>query len=202
VAAAARSMKISVVQYRRAAPDDYEAIVRLNAANFRGNLDEEERKDGFLSALFSAEQIAAMAQGLGITVVSVEGKIAGFLCAFCNDFEHGSAVVAEMIASYERMRFEGKTLSAYLSYVYGPVCLDRSFRRKGLLRGLYEAQRRDLAGQFEIGVALVSRDNPHSLEAHVAGLGMTEVGEFHVDRNVYATLAFGLPGNLEGRTLP
>jgi hypothetical protein len=107
-----------------------------------------------------------------------------------------------MIVSYERMLFEGKSLSAYRSYAYGPVCIDRPFRRKGLLRGLYEAQKQELAGRFEIGVALVSRDNAHSLDAHVLGLGMTEVGEFQVDGNVYATLAFCLPGNFEGRILP
>jgi hypothetical protein len=59
-----------------------------------------------------------------------------------------------------------------------------------LLRGLYEAQRRDLAGRFDLGVAFVSRDNPHSLQAHVAGLGMTEVGDFELKGNVYVILAF------------
>jgi hypothetical protein len=62
-----------------------------------------------------------------------------------------------------------------------------------LLRGLYEAQKKDLAGQFDIGVALISRDNPHSLKAHVYGLGMTEVGDFEANGNVYATVAFTVP---------
>jgi hypothetical protein len=62
-----------------------------------------------------------------------------------------------------------------------------------LLRGLYEAQKRELAGQFEVGVALIARNNPHSFKAHVAGLGMTEVGEFEVNGNKFATVAFRLP---------
>jgi hypothetical protein len=181
------------VQYRRALPADYPAVLRLNQANFRANLTQEERADGFLSAVFSAQQIAAMAGDLGVVIAVVHDKVAGFLCAFRNDFEHGSPVVAKMIESYERLQFEGKSLSAYRSYAYGPVCIDRPFRRQGLLRGLYEAQLRDLAGLFEIGVALVSRDNPHSLDAHVFGLGMTEVGDFEVNGSVYATVAFRLP---------
>jgi predicted GNAT superfamily acetyltransferase len=191
-----------MLQYRRAIPDDYPDILRLNEANFRANLSQEQCADGFLSAIFTAKQIAAMAEELGIMVAVMEGKVAGFLCAFRNDFDHGSPVVAKMIVSYERMLFEGKSLSAYRSYAYGPVCIDRPFRRKGLLRGLYEAQKQELAGRFEIGVALVSRDNAHSLDAHVLGLGMTEVGEFQVDGNVYVTLAFCLPGNFDGRILP
>jgi hypothetical protein len=61
-----------------------------------------------------------------------------------------------------------------------------------LLRGLYEAQRSDLAGEFEVGVAFVSRTNPNSLAAHVAGLGMVEAGDFEWIGNLYVILVFGL----------
>ena len=182
-----------MTEYRRALLNDYPAIVRLNSANFFANLAEEERRDGFLSAVFTLEQTAAMAQDLGTTVAIVDGVLAGFLCAFCNDFNHGSPVVAKMIESYPRMRLEGRPLSSFKSYVYGPVCIGHEYRRKGLLRGLYEAQRRDLAGRFEIGVALIARGNTHSMNAHVAGLGMTEVGDFEVNGNVFATVVFRLP---------
>lgn len=181
------------IEYRRAFPQDYPAIVQLNSANFIGTLAEEDRKDGFLSAVFTLAQTAAMAEDLGTTVAIVDGVLAGFLCAFRNEFDHGSPVVAKMIESYDQMRFEGRLLSSFASYAYGPVCIDSASRRKGLLRGLYEAQKKDLAGQFDIGVALISRDNPHSLRAHVNGLGMTEVGDFEVNGKVYATVAFRVP---------
>jgi hypothetical protein len=183
---------MTTIQYRRAAGTDYPGIVDLNSANFITHLNEEERKEGFLSAQFTEPQIAAMAEDLGIMVALADGGVRGFLCAFRNDFDHGSPVVAKMIESYDCMRFEGRALTSYSSYVYGPVCIERPFRRKGLLRGLYEAQRRDLAGQFEIGVALIARNNPHSLAAHVEGLGMTEAGDFEVNGNIFAAVAFRL----------
>jgi predicted GNAT superfamily acetyltransferase len=188
-----RQMTTTGIEYRRALAQDYPAIVQLNAANFIANLSEEERNDGFLSALFTLEQTAAMAEDLGTTVAVVDGVLAGFLCAFRNDFDHGSPVVAKMIESYDRFRFEGKLLSSYDSYAYGPVCIDREYRRKGLLRGLYEAQKKELAGKFEVGVALIARNNPHSLQAHVAGLGMAEVGDFEVNGKIFATVAFRVP---------
>jgi predicted GNAT superfamily acetyltransferase len=184
---------MSDIEYRRALPPDYPAIVRLNAANFIANLSQDERADGFLSALFTLAQTAAMAEDLGTTVAVVDGVLAGFLCAFRNDFDHGSPVVAKMIESYDRFHFDGKLLSSYNTYAYGPVCIDRAFRRKGLLRGLYEAQKRELAGRFEVGVALIARNNSHSLQAHVAGLGMAEVGDFEVNGNIFATVAFRVP---------
>jgi predicted GNAT superfamily acetyltransferase len=186
-------MTFTDVEYRRALPQDYPAIVQLNSENFIANLRQNEREDGFLSAVFTLEQTAAMAEDLGTTVAIVDGVLAGFLCAFRNDFNHGSPVVAKMIESYDRVHFEGKLLSAYNTYAYGPVCIAREHRRKGLLRGLYEAQKRELADKFEVGVALIARDNPHSMQAHVAGLGMTEVGEFEVNGNTFATVAFRVP---------
>jgi predicted GNAT superfamily acetyltransferase len=184
---------VSAIDYRRATPADYDQILALQSANYIANLSEEERKEGFLSAQFTPEQTVQIAEDLGTTVAVVDKQIAGFLCAFRKEFQTGSPVIAEMLRSYDRLAFEGRPLSAYQSYIYGPVCIGREFRGRGLLRGLHEAQKKDLAGKFDIGVAFVSRSNPHSLSAHVAGLGMTEVGDFEVKGNVYVTLAFRVP---------
>ena len=181
------------IEYRRARPEDYPEILELQSANFIANLTEKERQQGFLSAQFTAGQAARIAEDLGTTVAVVNGRVAGFLCAFRQEFDTGSPVIAKMLNSFNCLSFEGKPLSSFRNYIYGPVCIGREFRGRGLLRGLYEAQKRDLAGQFEIGVAFVSRDNLHSLSAHVGGLGMIEAGDFEVKGNVYASLAFRLP---------
>jgi hypothetical protein len=47
-----------------------------------------------------------------------------------------------------------------------------------------------MAGRFEVGVALIARANQHSLDAHVHGLDMTDVGSFEVNGNLFATVAF------------
>jgi hypothetical protein len=177
-------------EFRRAIPADYSPILKLQSANFIANLSEEEREWGFLSAEFSPEQTAQIAEDLGTMVALVDGCVVGFLCAFRNEFETGSPVIAKMLKSYDRFTFEARPLSTFRSYIYGPVCIGREQRGRGLLRGLYDAQIKDLAGQFEIGVAFVSRSNSHSLDAHVKGLGMTEVGDFECRGNVYVTLAF------------
>ncbi len=180
-------------QYRRAVAADYRQILQLQSANYIANLTGEERKTGFLSAQFSLEQTAQIAQDLGTTVAILDQQVAGFLCAFRNEFPSGSPVIAEMLLSYPVFRFEDRPLSSFSSYIYGPVCIAREYRGRGLLRGLYEAQKKDLAGQFDIGVAFVSHSNAHSLRAHVNGLGMMKVGDFQVGANRYAALAFCVP---------
>ena len=179
--------------FRRARPPDYPAILRLQSENFIANLSQEERTEGFLSAEFSREQVAKLAEDLGTSIATIDAKVVAFLCAFRSEFDHGSPVIAKMLDTYPLVTFDGKPLSSYNSYIYGPVCIDRAYRRRGALRGLYEAQQQDLAGQFDIGVAFVSRSNPHSLNAHIAGLGMTAVGDFELMGNVYVILAFRVP---------
>lgn len=181
------------VVFRRAQPQDYSVILRLQSENFIGNLAEEKRSEGFLSAEFSREQVARLAEDLGTTIATVDSQVVAFLCGFRQEFDHGSPVVAKMLDTYPMVRFQGHPLNSYRSYIYGPVCVDRVYRRRGLLRGLYETQRQDLTGQFDVGVAFVSRSNPHSLSAHIAGLGMTEVGDFELNGNVYVILAFRVP---------
>ena len=181
------------VTYRRALPEHFPAILWLQSANHIANLSEEQRKEGFLAGNFTAEQIAAIAADLGTMLAIVENKIAGFLSAFRREFNHRVPVLEKMLDCYDQVPFEGKPLSSFNSYIYGPVCIDRDYRGRGLLRGLYEAQKKDLAGRFEIGVAFISRSNPHSLHAHVAGLGMTEVADFEFQGNTYVILAFRLP---------
>ena len=179
--------------YRRAIRSDYAQILRLQSDNHIANLSEAEREQGFLSAQFTPEQTAQIAEDLGTVVALVDDQVVGFLCAFRKEFPTGSPVIAKMLEAYDRLNFEDRPLRVFNSYIYGPVCIGRGYRGRGLLRGLYEAQKKDLAGQFEIGVAFVSRSNPHSLSAHVAGLGMSEAGDFEVKGNVYATLAFRVP---------
>jgi predicted GNAT superfamily acetyltransferase len=180
------------LSYRRASAPDYPGILRLQSANYLPNVAPKDRSDGFLSAEFSAEQMAAIAEDLGIVIAAESGKVAGYLCAFRNEFDHGSPVLAEMLGRYDRVQFNGRSLSSYRSYIYGPVCIAREYRGRGILRRLYDAQKNDLTGGFDAGVAFVSRANPHSLQAHVSGLGMVHAADFEVNGNVYAMLAFSL----------
>ena len=181
------------MEFRRARPEDFSAVLKIQSANYIGNLSVEEREEGFLSAQFTPVQIAELAADLGIVVASDSDSVVGFLCGFRCDFNHRSPVIARMIETFDSAQYEGKPLRSYKIFIYGPVCIDRRHRGRGLLRGLYEALKREVAGQFEVGVAFVARNNPHSLKTHVAGLGMAEVGEFEVNGNVYATLAFKVP---------
>jgi hypothetical protein len=178
--------------FRRLIETDYPGILALQEANLFDNLSVEARSDGFLSARFSREQFARMHSDVAVMVVDDAVRIAGYLCASGIEFNRQFPLLAEMIGCYREVSFQGRPLADQKTFVYGPVCVDRTLRGRGLLRGLYQGLREEVAGRFDVGVAFIAKDNARSLAAHVDGLGMHRVGEFAFKGRHYWILAFDL----------
>ena len=102
-------------------------------------------------------------------------------------------ILAKMIECYDSVRFDGRFLNEYRSYVYGPVCVDRAVRGQGVFESLFHECLAQLAGRFEVGVLFISTENQRSIEAHRRKLGMRWVGEFEFEAKVFHVLAFHLP---------
>lgn len=181
---------VETMEFRRAKPEDIPAILDVQAANFVGNLDDVERRDGFLSVEFTRRQLDEIASQVGIIIAVSEGRLAGYLCASCCEFNRPFPLLAAMMRRFDAIDHRGRILAASRVFIYGPVCIDRSYRGRGILRGLYETLQQEVVGRYDIGVAFVADDNPHSLRVHVDGLGMAHVGEFTFSGKPYHILAF------------
>jgi L-amino acid N-acyltransferase YncA len=184
--------KGTIVEFRRATSEDISAILDVQAANFIDNLDDAERQDGFLSVELTRKQLDEMANSVGVMVATDGVRLAGYLCASECDFNRQFPLLAGMLQRFASLTYHERPLNSYRLFIYGPVCLDQSYRGRGLLQGLYEALRNEVAGRFEVGVAFVAENNPHSLRAHVDCLGMVRVGDFRFGGQGYHILAFGV----------
>jgi len=180
----------ATVEIAKAAPRDHDGILYLQSRCLLVNLSSDDRKEGFLSAEFPLAQIAAMASDLGVVVARDGGRVVGYMCASRMDFMDRPPILDAMLQCLEGKALEGKVLSEAPTFVYGPVCIDRAWRGRGLLRRMFSALKGVLGGRFEFGVAFVAADNPRSLRAHVNGLGMADVGRFEHGGCEYHALAF------------
>jgi L-amino acid N-acyltransferase YncA len=181
------------MRYRIASPADLPAVMAIQNGNLHANLTEEERRDGFLSAAFTTEHFAQMAREVAVMVADDAGQICGYLCAGSREFHRQFPLLAAMIEQFPRVSFLGRPLASQNTFIYGPACVARSHRGRGLLRGLYDALRREVAGGYDAGVAFVAKDNARSLAAHADGLGMTIAGEFAFGGKQHWILAFHVP---------
>jgi hypothetical protein len=176
--------------FRRALPADYPNLERIASENSFDNLSEAGRAQGFLTGNFTAASFAAIANSLALIVADDHGTLGGFMCATRIQNTRGRPIIAALLAACEHTEFQRKPLSQWRLFIYGPVCVARSHRGQGLLKGMFTALETEVTNQFDVGVGFVDRANPGSLRAHVQSLGMTTPGQFQFNKRGYQIIAF------------
>jgi hypothetical protein len=128
-----------------------------------------------------------------VVVAEDHGNIVGYACSAGVNFSRQFPILDAMIATFRRLTYLGTTLIDARVCIYGPVCVDRAWRGRGVLRGLITRMKEELAGQFDVAAAFISKTNTRSLAAHVDGLGMTVLGDYAFGAGRYWIVAFGIP---------
>lgn len=180
------------MRYRRAQDSDWAEVVALQDANLAWNLGEDEKKGGFLSARFTPEAFGEMNRD-GAVVVAVEsGRLAGYACCASRAFSARTPILQAMMREFPKLAYLGRPLGA-AACIYGPVCVARAYRGKGVFRGLVTQLKTEIRGRYEAAVCFIGKSNERSLSAHVDGLGMTILGDFKFEDKSYWIVAFGIP---------
>jgi GNAT superfamily N-acetyltransferase len=178
--------------YRQALERDFDAILSIQRQNLFGNLADGERAQGFLSVEYRADQLEEINRGLGIFVALDADRVLGYAIAETPQFAQQVPLLAHMIGRFPALAFDGRPLPALRNLIYGPVCVDRAARGRGILGGLLGEMSRTLADRYDAGIAFISQVNPHSYHAHVDKLGMRVIDEFDFDTRRFWTVAFSL----------
>lgn len=177
--------------FRRAAGTDFDGIVNLQDLNLAINITDDQKKDGFLSASFSAQQFQSMDND-GCVIAGLDGdSVKAFLCSSTPMFNLPFPLPAAMIERFSDIDLGGNSLSNQQVLITGPVCIDQSLRGQGVLEKLYEALYKELFGQYDAAVVFVSKENPRSIKAHEK-LGMQVVDEFEFGGKNYVIMAVAL----------
>ena len=181
-----------LIRYRKATPTDFDGILRLQHQNLITTLQEKDLSQGFLMIEFTREQLYMINGELGI-FVAVQGKeVIGYLLAESIVFAVGSPLIAHMFSRLKEFTFDNVPLSSRKLFVYGPVCINKQYRGQKILNGLFKVMLTTLQGQYDVGVAFVSKLNPRSLNAHNNKLGMRIADEFDFKGKKYWTLIFAV----------
>jgi hypothetical protein len=184
--------EVKTVNYRRARDSDWTAVVTLQDANLAWNLSEEEKQSGFLSARLTAEEYREMNREGAVVIAEENGLLAGYACCASQAFSARAPILQAMMQEFPKLAYLGKPLNS-AACVYGPVCVARPLRGKGVFRGLVTQLKGEIKGRYEVAVSFIGKSNQRSLSAHVDGLGMTILGDFRFDETGYWIVAFGVP---------
>lgn len=165
------SMTEVEVKVVRADESDVEGILELQNAN-------QARNGGTLSANLPSSRILEMINDLPLIVARRNGRVVGFLMTSSRAMNADVPIIRTMLDAYAGMDD---------AYVYGPICVDKNERGKGLAQAMFEELRRHLLGRE--GVLFIRRDNAPSLAAH-RKMGMCEVASFGFNETDHAVFAY------------
>lgn len=174
---------------RVAIASDIDEILQLQSMNLDANLSAAERKEGFVTTPFTADQIKVLLSQTGVFVAEKQEIVVGYAFAGNWDFFSQWAIFPYMISRFGQLKFQGTQISVDNSFQYGPVCIERRLRGGGVLPQLFETIRSNFSAR-PIGLTFINKANPRSLAAHTRKLKLHIIDEFEFNDNSYYILGF------------
>ena len=186
------------MEYKIAQIEDIEKVLELHSKYQIDSIRQEDKKDGFITTAFTKEQMVdliTLEQGLFIAVEN--DKIVAYVMSASWDFWSRWPMFAFMIKDLPNLEYLGQKLSTKNSYQYGPVCVDKEYRGKGVLEKLFDFARENMAKRFPILVTFINKINSRSFEMHKRKIGLEVIKEFSYNNNNYYELVYDTSKKLE-----
>lgn len=179
------------LEYRLAQLEDIDNVLELHFRYQVDSINEEDKKDGFVTTAFTVEQLSDLInQEQGLFIGIKNGEVLAYVMAASWDFWSKWPMFAHMIKDLANLTYLNQTLSTTNSYQYGPVCIDKSIRGSGALENIFDFAREEMSKRFPILVTFVNKINPRSFEAHRRKLGLEVIQEFEFNSNEYYEMVY------------
>jgi hypothetical protein len=171
---------------------DIDGILDLQKLYLVSNLTEEEKKFGFVTTPFSIQQLIYVIQNEGLFIAKDNNKIIAYIFAESWDFFSQYPIFEYMISLFPRLSFLNFEINSTRSFQYGPVCIDKKYRGKGLINSLFEFMRIHIVKKYPLALTFINKTNVPSLKAHTEKLNWTIISDFEFNNNSYFILAYDM----------
>jgi len=179
------------LQLKIAELSDIPKVLELHSKYQVDSINEEDKKDGFVTTAFTTEQLTDLiSKESGLFIGIQDGTVVAYVMAASWNFWSIWPMFEFMIQDLKNVEYLGLKLSIENSYQYGPVCIDKCIRGSGALEQIFEFSRRHMAKKFPILVTFINKINPRSYEAHTRKLSLEVIKEFSYNNNNYYELVY------------
>ena len=170
---------------------DIEDTLKLHYRYQIDSINEEDKKDGFVTTPFTHDQLQALIEEeQGLFIAKKDCEVVAYVMAASWQFWSRWPMFAYMIEYLGELTYKGQKLSVENSYQYGPICIDKSARGSGVLEQIFEFALEQMAKRYPILVTFVNKINPRSFNAHTKKLGLEVIREFEFNNNEYYELVY------------
>ncbi|RYM34199.1 GNAT family acetyltransferase [Brumimicrobium glaciale] len=182
-----------MINTRLGASNDIDGILSLQEKYLYRNLNEFERKKGFVTTPFTTAQIEEiiLQNGMFVAINDTHKVIAYAFAGSWKYFEQWE-IFNYMVSRFPDLTFKGNKITTKNSFQYGPVCIDEKYRGSGLLNQLFEEMRVELLKKYPISITFINNINKISESAHTRKLGWETIDEFKFNDNSYICLALDM----------
>ena len=187
--------------YRNATVADIPQIESLQKRYHVSFISEEEKKNGFVTTLFTPEQLTELIeQEDGISLACDGDKVVAYAMAGSWQFWSKWPLFQFMIADLPSTQYLGRTLTTENSYQYGPVCIDMAYRGQGVLQELFAHSARQMGKRYPILITFINHVNPRSYKAHTEKVGLEVIKNFSFNGNNYYELGYDTARAMQDKT--
>lgn len=179
------------MQYRNAVIQDIPKIEELQKKYHVSFISEEDKKNGFVTTLFTTEQLTELIEQEDGISLAVDGdRVVGYAMAGSWQYWSKWSLFQHMIADLPNTEYLGQTLSTENSYQYGPVCIDMAYRGQGVLQELFAYSARQMNARYRLLITFINHINGRSFKAHTEKVGMDVIKSFTFNGNNYYELGY------------
>ena len=183
---------IDTIQFEVAKNSDIEGVIALQNIYLVSNMTEEEKTSGFVTTPFSVEQLQEVIRQEGLFIAKDDNKIIAYIFAASWQYFSQWAIFEYMIPLLPELKFKDFNLTDTNTFQYGPICIDKKYRGKGLINTFFEFMRINMMKRFPISITFINKTNMPSQKAHIEKLKWVVVGDFQFNNNNYFILAYDM----------
>lgn len=177
--------------YRNATARDIPQIEALQQQYHISSIREEDKKNGFVTTLFTAEQLLELIEREdGISLACDGEAVVAYAMAGSWDYWSKWPLFQHMIADLPNTVYLGQTLTTTNSYQYGPVCIDITYRGRGVLESLFRSSTSQMSARYPILITFINQINGRSFAAHTRKVGLDVIKTFDFNGNHYYELGY------------
>lgn len=180
------------IQLETAKMSDIDGVLALQELYLVANLSEEEKASGFVTTPFTVAQITEVIHQNNLFIAKDNNKIIGYIFAGSWDFFKQWPIFNYMSSLFPELNFLDFELTTTNSFQYGPICIHKEYRGKGLITPLFEFMRKHMLQKYPLSLTFINKINIPSTKVHTEKLKWTIIGDFKCNNNEYFILAYDM----------
>jgi hypothetical protein len=183
---------IANIQFEVAKLSDIDGVLALQELYLVSNLSEEEKEFGFVTTPFTIPQLTEVIEQQGLFIAKDNSKTIAYIFSGSWFFFNQWPIFNYMITLLPDLKFLDFNITTTNSFQYGPICIDKKYRGKGLITPLFEFMRKHIVKRYPLALTFINKTNIPSTKAHTEKLKWTIIGDFQFNNNNYFILAYDM----------